>query len=658
MATLHPIGEPTTDSERQALRFLAQNLPDDYTVYGSAWLALRSGVTHEYDAIVVAPHAIYTLTIKPCRGRVEGTDQDWSLPQLLPSPLLLARKSAQALRAALAHRSTFAAQVWIESFVFLSATVDVAVTGPESRDRLHTRKTILAALQDTALLGRLSQDRATVRSAEAHPDLKALLENPGGPRPRRRVREYEILETLDHQEHYSEHLARHALSGADRLLRVFTVPADADEETRKRHEDRARWEATILARIGRCEGVLGAESPFLDDSTIVLPMDRFQGLSLPTWLQRYGPLAPKNPRADLATRIALWLRIAGTIDDVHAQGVVHRLLRPEVILVSNDPAAPEPRVTGFDLAKQLHGDATVYYSQLADERLRFAAPEVVSVFHDAQPASDQFSLGVLLSLLLCGRPLFESTRQLQSARRLLHSVSDLTPGVSRHLSQVVSRMVSLRPADRFPSLAEAIAAVRDEKDAQRGRALFPQTRPVRDLDNLQPEDRLGNDYQIRGLLGQGGMAVVYAAAHLISGRTRALKIARTSPGAEQALIDEYNVLFGIDHPNIVRVIDINKIEDRVTMAMERVSGVTLRRYLQEHPDPDPHSKRRLAEDLLSALAYLEKHGITHKDLKPENLLVADGPEPTDELGIAALHALELPPGGHAVRFLRRRASVF
>ena len=209
MATFIPIGEPAHDPERQALRFLTEGLPADYTVYGNPWLVERSGVVYELDAVVVAPHALYVVEIKSYRGRIEGTDHDWYLPHKMPSPLPLARKTAQALRAQLLHRSAIAARVWIEFFVFLSATTNVGVRGPASRDRLYTRESILDALQNSALISRLSQNRTTAPSAQAHDDLRDLLCAPPAQRPLRRVREYEVLGTLDNQEHFTELLARH-----------------------------------------------------------------------------------------------------------------------------------------------------------------------------------------------------------------------------------------------------------------------------------------------------------------------------------------------------------------------------------------------------------------------------------------------------------------
>ncbi len=104
---------------------------------------------------------------------------------------------------------------------------------------------------------------------------------------------------------------------------------------------------------------------------------------------------------------------------------MHRLLRPDVILVEDKQDPTQIRVTGFDLAKQLTADATISLTSVADDRLIYAAPEVVTAFSSAEPASDQFSLGAILAVLLTGKPLFENTRQLMSARRLMRRVRDI-----------------------------------------------------------------------------------------------------------------------------------------------------------------------------------------------------------------------------------------
>lgn len=645
------IGEAAHDAERQAIRFLVEGLPETFTVYGNAWLVERSGVIYELDAVIVAPHALFVVEIKSYRGRIEGTDNDWWLPEKIRSPLKLNRITSQVLKSRLKSASYQAGQVWTEGFVFLLATTDVGVRGPASNDRVHTRKTVLAALQDPALIERLSQGRARTSASLAERELLELFTGAqSGPRPVRRVREYEVVETLDHHDTFTELLGRNTLSGAERVLRIYSTPPLATQAQRDRIAERARWEAQVLGRLGRSEGVLTADPPFSDEAGIVLPLEHFKGISLTTWVERYGPDARGKEKADLRIRTDLWIRIAQTIDEVHRQGVVHRLLRPDVILVEDKQDPTEIRVTGFDLAKQMTSEATISLSTIHDDRLVNAAPEVVAAFSSAEPASDQFSLGAMLALILTGKPLFENTRQLMAARRLMRRVRDMSQRLPLSLDEAVSKMVELRATDRYPLLSEAIEAVRVGRDpTPRVQAVIPNVgRVALDAENLQPGTRVGTDYEIVTRLGQGGMAVVYAARHLVSGRTRALKIARIEDSAEEALRGEYQALTILDHPNIVRVIDLTKmVEGRLTLVMERVGGVTLRQWLAQHPAPEPTAQRRLAEDLIAGLDYLEQKAVTHKDLKPENLLVSDGQLTIIDFSLAGMPE-DAPYGGTAL----------
>jgi serine/threonine protein kinase len=635
-----PIGKPAHDGERQALHLLVEGLPADYTVYGNAWLVERTGVIFEIDAVVVAPHAVFVVEIKSYRGRIEGTDHDWYIPHPIASPLKLNRLTAQILKSQLRRTSYQAGQLWVEGLVFLSATTDVGVRGPASRDRVHTRKTIFAALQDPALVERLSGRRWIPATDAAQRDLLSLLTGVReGPMPVRRVREYDIVETLGNHETFTELLGVNSLSSAERVLRVYTIPPLATDAQRARIVDRARWEAQVLARLGGSEGILSADPPFADEAGVVLPLERFNGITLTSWVERYGADTHGKERADLRARTDLWLRIAGTLDDAHRQGVVHRLLRPEVILVEDRTSPREIRVTGFDLAKQLSIDTSVSLTSIADDRLVYAAPEVVNAFSSADPASDQFSLGAILALLLTGKPLFESTRQLIATRRLMRRVRDIAQRIPLSLDEAVTRMVELRPPDRFSTLSEAMTAVRVARDpeARSLPGMVGTLKPPVDADNLDAGVRVGTDYEILSRLGQGGMAVVYAARHFVSGRTRALKISKTDAAAEGALLGEYQVLSRLDHPNIVRVIDLTKmVEGRLTLIMERVGGQTLRQWLAAHATTEPATQRQFAEGLLAGLEYLEQKAVTHKDLKPENLLVSDDGLTIIDFSLAAM----------------------
>ncbi|MDC0721697.1 protein kinase domain-containing protein [Nannocystis bainbridge] len=648
-----PIGESAHDPERQALRFLVDGLPAEYTVYGNAWLVERGGVIYELDAVVVAPHAVFVVEIKSYRGRIEGTDHDWYIPHPIPSPLRLNRITAQALKSQLKRESHQAGQLWVEGLVFLSATTDCGVRGPASQSRIHTKKTILAALQDPALIERLSGGRTQTPTAPAEADILRLFTGvqQSGPRPVRRVREYEIVDTLDHHDTYTELLGRNTLSAAERVLRIYSIPPLATEPQRERVIERARWEAQVLGRLGRSDGILTADPPFTDEAGIVLPLENFPGITLTTWLERYGPEARgKHKKADLPARTNLWIRLAETLEEAHCQGVVHRLLRPDVIFVEDLSDPRQIRITGFDLAKQLTVDTSIAVTSISDDRLIFAAPEVINAFSSAEPASDQFSLGALLALLLTGKPLFESTRHLMAARRLMRRVRDMARQIPLSLDEAVGRMLEMRPTDRYPSLAQAIVAVRFGREPEKRvlPGMPPERRAALDPENLEQGTRVGTDYEIDRRLGQGGMSVVYAARHLVSGRTRALKISRPEDAAEEALRGEYQVLSRLDHANIVKVIDLTKmVEGRLTLIMERVGNENLRQWLAAHPSLEPNTQRRLAEDLLAGLDYLEQQGVTHKDLKPDNLLVNDGRLTIIDFSLAAVPE-EAPYGGTAL----------
>jgi serine/threonine protein kinase len=649
-----PLGEPAHDAERAAIRFLVEGLPSTYTVYGNPWVVERTGVVYETDAVVVAPHAVFVVETKAYRGAIEGTDYDWYVPGPVKSPIGLNRKTAQVLNGMLKRASYEAGQIWIQGLVFLSAASACHVQGAASRDRIHTRRTILAAIQDPSFIQRLASRVTTPNTPSTESALHRILTSedtaPKKARPTRKVREYEIERTLETHDNCKELLARNTLSGDQRVLRIYAVPPLASDDERERIYKRARWEAQVLGRLGRCEGILAADPPFEDETGVVLPLEYFESITLATWVDRYA----MTKKADLKARVELWLEIAAAIGDAHDEGVVHRLLRPEVIQVKDTPKPSDIRVSGFGLAKQLErtasSDSTAMFTTLADERLRFAAPEVVNLFSDAKPASDQFSLGALLALLVAGRPLFESTRELLASRRVVVRLRDIAPRASATLEEAVGRMLQLRPAERFPDLGEASEAVRRAIREPRTPGL-PGIAPAPKASG--PEQfahgvRVGVDYEILEKLGQGGMAWVYAARHLPSGETRALKIAKPEASAEDALRGEFQALKELKHKNIVEVRDLsNMVEGHVTMVMERVGGETLRQRLAREPALDPPTRRRYAEDLLASLDFLEQKGKTHKDLKPDNLLVGDSGLTVIDFSLVSM-AADAPYGGTAL----------
>lgn len=615
MAILVAIGPPAHDAERLAFDFLKGALPGDHTIFTNPTIVNGNGVARELDAVIVAPHAIFVVEIKSWRGRIEGTDHDWYIPNRVPSPLRKNRQTAQMLNTELRTRSYEAGKVWVQGLVFLSHTTDVGDLGPLARDRVVTKKTVVDALTNPAFVKRLSQRRHLAPvTPTLHSELTQLLRPPT--RERRAIQSYDLLEQLEGTDRYAEYRAKQRFTNEERVLRVYTLPPDASHERRERLLTRVQWEAQVLRRLGRHEGILDADQPFDDEAGFVLPLEHFPGLTLAGWLDRHRDAAGGSRGL-----VALWKRIVRTLEFAHDNGVVHRLLRPEAILVEDTATDPAIRVTDFDLAKQTAAGVTVTWTSVPDERRRWSAPEVLQNFSDADHRSDQFSLGALLGFMLAGEPLFSSTADLVREPKLLGRLRDLTVHLPHTVDDVVQRMLSVRPADRFPTLEEALQRI-DAALAPR-RAVRPPPKAI-DPEDLQPGERVGDDYLVEARIGEGGMGVVYAARHRLSGAVHVLKVAKV--GSEEAIQAEFHALHKLDHAHIVRPITVSSmIPGRITLVMERAGSQSVAHWLRglEEP-PHPNTLRRLAEDLFDVLGYLEAEAdVVHKDLKPDNLLVTE-----------------------------------
>ena len=154
--------------------------------------------------------------------------------------------------------------------------------------------------------------------------------------------------------------------------------------------------------------------------------------------------------------------------------------------------------------------------------------------------------------------------------------------------------------------------------------------------------RVGN-YTLSELLGRGGTSEVYAAQHAFLGDAVAVKLLRTGPGddtqAREAFVAEATRTREIEHPNVVRVIDVGHDEATGScyLVMERIDGETLAARLRRVGRLDEPTLRRLAAAIADGMQAAHARGIVHRDLKPGNVMLrsSDGEVPTIvDFGIA------------------------
>jgi serine/threonine-protein kinase len=160
-------------------------------------------------------------------------------------------------------------------------------------------------------------------------------------------------------------------------------------------------------------------------------------------------------------------------------------------------------------------------------------------------------------------------------------------------------------------------------------------------------------YRLIGRLGEGSMADVYLARHVLIDRLSAIKLLRPEFGGDEGLrrrfLQEAKAVNRINHPNIVEITDYGETEGTAYLVMEYVPGEPLSRHLAEGP---LGFERALSAGLqiASALSRAHEMGVIHRDLTPANVLVVPRRNATDlvkltDFGVAKMtHHTAVGPG--------------
>ncbi|MEZ4651433.1 MAG: serine/threonine-protein kinase [Candidatus Eisenbacteria bacterium] len=202
----------------------------------------------------------------------------------------------------------------------------------------------------------------------------------------------------------------------------------------------------------------------------------------------------------------------------------------------------------------------------------------------------------------------------------------MTPPPPYDRIAVFLRAISLPPEERIAYLLEATGGDDEEVDHQT-RLIAAHENPSGplDADFIAVDPETIGPYRILGRLGEGGMGVVYAAVHSkLDSRRVAVKVLAPDLSYDESWIARFHreaqILAGLDHPHIATLFDFGEDHGRHYVAMQLIDGPTLAEHLQQGLPP-----RAEALDLLIGIAEglteAHSHGVIHRDLKPQNILI-------------------------------------
>src|ERR1700693_1228181 len=163
----------------------------------------------------------------------------------------------------------------------------------------------------------------------------------------------------------------------------------------------------------------------------------------------------------------------------------------------------------------------------------------------------------------------------------------------------------------------------------------------------QLQHTLGDNYPIELELGGGGMSLVFVAEEISLGRKVVVKVLIPELAAAvnvERFRREIHLAAKLQHPHIVPVLTAGVSEGLPFYTMPFIEGESLRAKLARSGELPVQEAAKILRDVLSALSYAHAHGVVHRDIKPDNVLLTASHAVVADFGLAKALSASTSPG--------------
>jgi serine/threonine protein kinase len=437
------------------------------------------------------------------------------------------------------------------------------------------------------------------------------------------------------------YLANHLRLDRPVAVKLLAKGLESQEEIRERF----LLEGKILAQLEHPNIVriydLGEEH-----QQLFLVLQFIDGETLEYRLRKRGKLSEEEA-------VPLFLKLLSGLSHVHQNGLVHRDLKPQNIMLGQNQ---EVFLMDFSVAQfsslpfRLTQNGTILGTPY------FMAPEQIEG-KSGDKQMDLYALGMSLYVSLTGEHPFLARTLMETMRLQVHEEAPPPEGVSPELSEIICHLIRRLPEERPKSCEsvierlsswlanirrvqtallplsplEEMASTEEFKISKNLEQAFSEedyssyihqhAGSLKLVEKLRSQSTLGN-YRLEQELGQGQWGVVYQVRHLQTNEVFAMKVLTRETDAQglERFHQEIEASSKLSHPHIVQFKESGSEKGFHFFVMEYIDGIPLSKKISEH-QLSIRESLILIRDCLKGLHYAHSQGVLHRDIKPDNILI-------------------------------------